>query len=101
MMQTTNQGVGTLRASDVAPESEVDSQISQLFDAIGQLENRLGTLGVRLTPVLSPYASGTEGDGKAEARRSLSPVAERVRGAFDAVTSLTARAEAMLGSLAV
>lgn len=90
---------GAKLASNI-PESEVDSQISQLHNAIAELDQRLGTLGVRLTPVLSPYANGSE-DCAAEAHRNLSPVSERVRGALWSVQSLTARVEAMLGSLAV
>lgn len=83
-----------------APESEIDSQISHLARKVGELEQRLETLGIRLQPVLSPYGSSTGGDELCK-QEALSHIAERVRGIGYNVESLTARVEAILGSLAV
>ena len=84
----------------MVPESEVDSQISQLNYALVDLDQFLGTLGVRLEPVLSPYASGSDcSDCKAE--QNLSPIADRIRTAKYRVQSLSERVKALLGSLAV
>jgi len=85
----------------VAPESEVDSQITALVGAIDDLNAQLDTLGVRLAPVLSPYGSGSCTDDSDKLDRAMSPIADRVRTARYRVASLTERVNTLLAGLAV